>query len=245
MSSKAWKGARGPGVAAAVALVALVAGTGVAQATVPVIDLPHTVKTALGWVAQYQQMLEQYKQQLEQTTTLNQQLEQMYVKGEAYDGQPGHRQQFSPRGLDVGVAERCGTEPRKHPRGAEQFEYCVAIVRTENHRFNAVVTMLEDVERRDQELQAAYAERSAIRQEEQGKLESNTNRILAIQSQLQNDVQNSATLMDAYAAAIAKLEQDQDRVARQALGGSGGIGGDLAQGVALRLALQAARTRER
>lgn len=215
-----------------------------ASAQWAVVDIPHTVKTALGWVAQYQQMIEDYQRQVEQLRTLDRQYEQALVTGQAYEGASGHRENFQPVAEDAGVAERCGTPSERTPRGAELHAYCVSIVRTENRRFNALVAMLDDVNARDGELREAYAERGGIRPEEEGKLASNTNRILSIQGQLQNDVQSGERLMSAYDTALRALRDNHVRVANDALG-SGSAGGAVAQGLMLKLALRAARERDR
>lgn len=216
---------------------------GPAAAQWAVVDVPHTVKTALGWVAQYQQMIESYQRQVEQLQTLNKQYEQALVTGTAYSGAAGHRESFEKRDADSGLRERCGAAPARHAKGEEQFTYCISIVRTENRRFNAIVDMLEVVNERDGELREAYAEREAIGKEEEGKLASNTNRILSIQGQLQNDVQSGERLMAAYDTALRALRENHVRLANEALQGEPGAA--LVQGVALKLALRAARERDR
>lgn len=242
-------GRRGDGAAvrpvrwAAGLLMAGVLAAGPANAQVAVFDVPHTIKTILGWIAQYQQMWQDYQSQIDQLSTLDKQYQQALVAGAAYDGNPGHREQFAQRGLDDGLADRCGTEPRNNPSGVEQHMYCSAIVSTENRRFNAMVAMLEDVEARDAELRATYAERAGIGADEQGKLASNTNRILAIQGQLQNDVQNAETLLGAYDATLRTLQADQVRAANKSFRNPGTD--QLIQGAALKVALRAARLRER
>ena len=208
-----------------------------------VVDVPHTVKTALGWVAQYQQMIETYQRQVEQLQTLDKQYKQALVTGEAYSGNAGYREHFEERDQDADLEKRCGASPAKHPMGAEQHAYCTAMVRIENRRFNAVVAMLKDVSERDEELRAAYAERAGIGEAEEGKLASNTNRILSIQGQLQNDVQNSEQLLAAYDTTLRTLRENHVRVANEALKGS--AGGAVVQGLALKLALRAARERDR
>lgn len=230
---------------AAAALLAACCGFFAAPASAQwaVVDLPHTVKTAIGWMAQYQQMIEDYQRQVEQLQTLDRQYEQALVTGEAYTGSRGHRERFQPRGDDDGLAERCGTKPARHARGEEQRSYCISIVRTENRRFNAVVAMLADVDERDAELQAAYAERASIGREEEGKLASNSNRILSIQSQLQNDVESGERLLAAYDTALRALRENHVRVANEVLQGRPGEA--VVQGAALKLALRAARERDR
>ena len=209
-----------------------------------VVDVPHTVKTALGWVAQYQQMIETYQRQVEQLQTLDRQFEQALVTGEGYSGTSGHRESFQKVADDAGLAERCGQPSARRPKGAELHAYCTSIVRTENRRFNALVAMLDDVNARDDELRAAYAERAGIRAEEEGKLASNTNRILSIQGQLQNDVQSGERLMTAYDTALRALRENHVRVANDALGGTS-VGNSVIQGAMLKLALRAARERDR
>lgn len=215
-----------------------------ASAQWAVVDLPHTVKTALGWVAQYQQMIEDYKQQGEQLRSLDKQFEQSLVTGQGYDGEKGHRENFTELAADEGVAERCGTTAPKTPKGTELHAYCVSIVRTENRRFNALVAMLDDVNARDRELRAAYEERNGIREEEEGKLASNTNRILSIQGQLQNDVQSGERLTSAYDSALRGLRDNHVRLANEALG-SASATDPMVQGALLKLALRGARERDR
>lgn len=208
-----------------------------------VVDVPHTIKTAMGWVAQYQQMIETYQRQVEQLQTLDKQYEQALVTGEAYSGNAGYREHFQERGQDDDLVQRCGAVPARHPTGAEQHAYCTAMVRIENRRFNAVVAMLKDVSDRDGELREAYAERSGIGEAEEGKLASNSNRILSIQGQLQNDVQNSEQLLAAYDTTLRTLRENHIRVANEALKGSAGT--TVVQGLALKIALHAARERDR
>ncbi|MEN1941066.1 hypothetical protein WCE41_08100 [Luteimonas sp. MJ246] len=216
---------------------------GPAAAQWAVVDVPHTVKTALGWVAQYQQTVDDLQKQAEQLRTLDKQYEQALVTGNAYSGTSGHRENFQARDDDAGLAERCGSRPAGHRKGTEQYAYCRSIVRTENRRFNALVAMLEDVGERDDELRAAYAEREGIRPEEEGKLASNTNRILSIQGQLQNDVQSGERLMSAYDTALRVLRENHVRVANEALSETGP--GAVVAGLALKVALQGARARDR
>lgn len=218
--------------------------TGPVSAQWAVVDLPHTIKTALGWVAQYQQMIEDYKQQVEQLQSLERQYEQGLVTGDAYAGDSGYRENFVPLDIDTGVDRRCGAASGRQPKGAELHAHCVSIVRTENRRFNALVAMLDDVDKRDEELRAAYAERGAIRPEEEGRLASNTNRILSIQGQLQNDVQSGERLMSAYDSALQTLRDSHVRLAKEALQ-EAPAGGELVQGAMLKVALRAARERER
>ena len=62
---------------------------------------------------------------------------------------------------------------------------------------------------------------------------------------MQNDVQNAKTLMETYDTLLSGLREDQIRSANAALGRKAGLFDQAAQGVALRVALRAARRTER
>ncbi len=224
---------------------AVVSISGQAFAQAAVVDIPHTVKTTFGWIAQYEQMISDYEQQLNQYKTLVKQYEQAQVNGISYKGKPGYRETFKERDINEGVDKRCAQAHADKSAAPEQYNNCVAIVQMENGRYNAMVKTLEGVKDRDKELKEAMAERDSIGQDEQGKLESNSNRILALQSQLQNDMQNSQTLLTAYDASIENLKDKQVLAANRALNGESSLLGDATQGVALKLALKAARMRDR
>lgn len=226
------------------------AGNACAQAVVT--DPAHTQLTMTGWIKelvaqgkQYSQQIQQYQKQVQQYQQQIKQYEQQYVKGGAFKGKPGYREKFNERDINAGVIDRCRDAPRKNPVGLEQYNLCRAIVQTQNRRFNAMVKVLEDVERRDEELQEAYKERADIDQTDAGQLQSNSNRILAIQGQMQNDVQNAKTIMETYDTLLVSLKDDQVRAANSALKNKSSLFGTAVQGVALRTALRAARSRER
>lgn len=230
---------------------ALMSGNASAQVSI-VTDPGHTMETIIGWSGQYTQKEQEYArqgqqlaQQVQQYETQVKQFEQMYVKGGVFQGKPGYREKLEVRPINQGVSERCGDAPASNPVGTEQLHKCIAIVQTENRRYNATVKMLEDVEKRDEELKAALAEREDIKQDEKGKLESNTNRILAMQTQQQNDVQNASNLLSAYDATLRSLREDQIQTANLALKGNDSLLGGAIQGAALHAALEAARQRDR
>ena len=222
-----------------------------AQAVVT--DPVHTQLTLTGWIKelvaqgqQYSQQVKQYQKQIQQYQQQIKQYEQQYVKGEAFQGKPGYREKFVEREINAGVVDRCGLGPAKNPVGPEQYKYCVNIVQTENRRFNAMVKVLQEVEKTDDELAAAYKERAdSISQTDAGALQSNTNRILSIQSKMQNDVQSAKTVLETYDTLLRGLKEDQVRTANSALNKKNTLLDTTVQGAALRLALRAARSRER
>lgn len=223
----------------------------------PVIDGIHSGMTMQGWMAQYGQMyaeygkqLEQYARQVEQLQTQVAQYQQMYVKGTTYKPAPSYREnieeRFPARALGDGVAESCGSSPKNNPVGQQQYNYCVAIIQTQNRRYNAMRQLLQDVAENDQALEEARSEREhGIDPKDQGALQANTNKIMSIQSKMQNDIQNAKYMMDAYDAALATLNTDMVRAANTALKNQNNLLGPAVQGAALKLALQAARQRDR
>lgn len=225
---------------------------GAANAQAVVTDPVHTQLTLTGWIKeliaqgqQYGKQIQQYQKQVQQYEQQIKQYEQQYVKGSAFQGKPGPRENFTERGLDDGIVERCGSQPAKNPVGSQQFDHCKQIVRTENRRFNAMVLVLREVIKTDNALEETYKERADIKETDQGALQANSNRILAIQTKLQNDVQSAKTVMETYDALLRGLKEDQVRMANSALKKKGGLIDAAVQGAALRLALRAARSRER
>lgn len=200
-------------------------------------------------VTQYAKQVEQYKQQIQQYQTQLKQYQQMYVKGTAYKATPGFREdvesQFPQRDINQSVDESCGKAAKENPVGATQRAYCVAIIQTQNRRYNAMRALLKDVAKNDADLAAASTERESIQPEDQGALQANTNKIASINSKMQNDVQNAKYTMDAYNAALATLNDDMVRSAKAALKNENGLLGAAVQGLVLKGALRAARLRDR
>ena len=244
-------------VAIASLAVASVLGANGASATgIPVVDGVHLGLTGQGWIAQYGQMYAEYTKQLEQLTTqINQlqtqvkQYQQMYVKGVAYKPALAYREnieeRFPARAINEGVSEGCGSKPKNNPVGPQQYDYCVAIVQTQNRRYNAMRQLLKDVGENDKQLEAARSERENIGETDQGALQANTNKVASIESKMQNDIQNAKYTMDAYDAVLATLQTDMVRSAQAALNNRNQLLGTAVQGAALKLALRAARSRDR
>lgn len=221
----------------------LLSGNASAQAVVT--DPGHTIESIIGWGTQaWQKGQEYYRQGLQYEQQIKQ-FEQMNVKGEVVKAEPGYRETIQERSINEGVKKRCGDSPANNPVGPEQYQYCVAIVQTENLRFNVITKFIEGVRMRDEQMKAANKERDDTNQDENGKLISNSNRILSIQTQQQNDVQNAVNLLSAYDASLESLRKSQVQAANNALKGKSSLIDDAVQGAALHLALKAARHRDR
>ena len=197
---------------------------------------------------QYRQQLEQYKKQIEQYRVQLSQYQQMFIKGTAYKPSPSYREnidlRFPERAINEGVADACGTGPKNNPVGPEQYANCVAKVQTQNRRYNAMRELLKDVADNDKALETARSERAALGSEDQGALQANSNKMMSIQSKMENDVQNGKYVIDAYNAMLVSLNEETARLARKALGQEA-LATTVVQGAALKLALKAARERDR
>lgn len=201
---------------------------------------------------QYAKQLDQLRQQVQQYEQQVRQYQQMSLGDLKFQGNKGYRvniaAEFPERGIDEGKVESCGTKAKNNPVGQQQYGYCVAIVQTQNRRYNAMVKMLKDVEMRDQQLEKAYANRGNLSSDtDQGKLQVNTNYIEQIQAQMANDLQNGQYTIDAYTALLTSLNENMVRSANTALKNknSPSIIDTAIQGAALKIALQGARIRER
>lgn len=197
---------------------------------------------------QYRQQIQQYQQQIEQYRTQLEQYKQMFIQGTAYKPDPSYREdldaRFPARGVNEGVTEICGSAPKNNPVGPQQFSNCIAKVQTQNRRYNAMRELLKDVAANDKALEEARVERSKIDPQAQGALQANSNKMMSIQSKMQNDVQNGKYTIDAYNQMLEAMNDETARLARQALDREN-LGRTIVQGAALKLALRAARSRDR
>lgn len=238
----------------------LVGAVGTTQAAgISVVDIPHTITNKLAWIMQYQQKYEELKRQIQQYETQIRELEQKYVKGDAYKGSAGYRETLSERGLNDSVVERCGNGtglPAAPKRIAEiskrQYHNCVAIVQTENTRYNITVRILNSLAKRDAEMDQIREDAKNVKADEPGALQRVDNNIAQFEARLAADIQNAKTLLDAYDASLQALHSEQVWLGQAAFsnqaGGKGGIGGLLDTAVqygTLKTALEIARNRDR
>ncbi len=157
---------------------------------------------------------------------------------------------FKERDINEGVQETC--QKGKSSVAEEQHKVCIKHVQVSNMRFNAMVKILNDVKKRDEQIQELQKARKGLTgPEHKGELDANTNAIAALQSQMENDIQNAKYTLDAYATMLDALSDDMVALANRALtnkpggkGWLGNVGGQVVQGVALKAGLAAASRRE-
>lgn len=224
-----------------------------------VADPAHTITNKFAWIAQYQQKYDQLRRQIQQYEAQIRDLEQKYVRGQAFKGGAGHRETLAARGLNDFVVERCGNAsdlPKAPKRIAEisqrQHHNCIAIVQTENTRYNVMVKVLARLADRDREMDEIRRQAEEVPEDQPGALDRVDNNIAQFEARLASDVQNAGTLLGAYDAALQALHTEQvwlgqaafsDDAARK--GGISGLLDTAVQTGVLKAALGAARSRNR
>ena len=221
----------------------------------PVIDIPHTFLTQFGWLSDYGEQVdqlaklkEQYAKLQEQYQAQLEQMKQLQIGDTGgYNGKPGKKSELPAR-RDRHLNEEAACPQVEKAPVPGQRTICKSIVRYQNDQYNQLIDVLELEEKRTQELEAIYAERSGIRKDEPGRLQDNTNKLNALQARTQLDIQNAKTTLDAYQSVVVSLQQEQARSTDEALAGrknNGNLVASLVRGASLGLALEGARSRDR
>lgn len=145
---------------------------------------------------------------------------------------------------DIGVDQRC---PPTDAQGVaqQQWQLCQLIVQTELAQYKYSLKMYETAKQRYERLKAIQDERSNIGADEQGKLQDNSNKLLALLSLLEIDRQQQRSYMDAYAARLNYLKAARDTLTKQALSGNPNAATSIIGGEILAGALALARTGRR
>lgn len=132
--------------------------------------------------------------------------------------------------LDQDIAQ-CQSRPQS------QQSLCQEIIRTQNAQMAYMYTMFDYAKKRDQQLREIETERQGIADTDVGKLEDNTNKLLALNTQLAIDQQQLQSVMYAYETRLKYLREQQTRMAQAAQSGNppdktGGLFGGLDPNVA-------------
>lgn len=130
------------------------------------------------------------------------------------------------------IDERCPNPGAAAGAAQQQWQLCQEIVKTELAQYTYSMTMYELSRKRQERLQEIEQERSNLGVGEQGKLQDNSNKLLALLSRMEVDRQQSRAYMDAYSARLTYLRAVRDMLSNEILsgkdsGGAGGGGGNL------------------
>jgi hypothetical protein len=155
--------------------------------------------------------------------------------------------------VNLSISERCPTPSAVAGAVLKQHQLCQEIVKTQMAKYKYALKMYELTNERYKRLEDIQKQRGQIKDTEQGKLQDNNNKLLALISLMEIDRQQQKTYMDAYDARLTYLVAARDLLTQKALGGSKGddglgIGGPISGiigGGALKLALEAVKTRRR
>lgn len=240
-------------LASVMALILLVPWGATQASGLPVVDGVHIGINKFAWIEQYRQMYQELQRQMDQYRTQIRELEQKYVNGPSFNGGLGYRETLSERGLNDYVAERCGTGSGLRTGPAQlksiadrQFKNCVAIIQTENTRYNVMVRVLKNLDVRDRQMEELKKQAAAVPADQPGALERVKANIAQLEAYVALDIQNANTLLDAYDASLKALNTEQVWLGQAAFNGKGrGLLGDVVQYGALKGALQVARSRDR
>lgn len=147
-----------------------------------------------------------------------------------------------PSEIIVGVDQRC-PDAAAGAIAVQQRMLCEQIVEAERAKYMYSLRMYKLTETRWSRLKEIEDERKKLKAEEQGKLQDNSNKLLALISLMQIDQQQHKTYMDAYDARLSYLFSARDALTREALAGSGsGLVGGIAGAGTLAAALELVKT---
>ena len=148
----------------------------------------------------------------------------------------------NPSAINISIDDRCpDTQAQGVPQ--QQHQICQEMVKTELAQYKYSLQMYQQAINRHVRLQQIEDERSHLDPEDQGKLQDNSNKLLALISLMEIDRQQHKTYMDAYEARLHYLHAARDLLTRKVMDGNGSVWSGVVGGVALKTALDAVKTR--
>lgn len=138
------------------------------------------------------------------------------------------------------VEDRCPNPGATSGAAQQQWQLCQDIAKTELAQYKYSMAMYKLALERQKRLKEIENERSNLGGEDQGKLQDNTNKLLALLSRMEVDRQQRSAYMDAYSARLTYLRSVRDMLSNEVLrgkdgggaGGGGSGGGKAAAGLA-------------
>lgn len=101
-----------------------------------------------------------------------------------------------------------------------QMANCVEILKTQNSQYQYMKAMYDNTFSREKDLKSLIAERQALRSEDYGKVEDNTNKMIALRAQMDIDRQQMESVNSVYSLRLNYLQAQQTRLAQAASSGS-------------------------
>lgn len=170
------------------------------------------------------------------------------ASGEAAEGPAEKLEKDKPSQIAKSVEERCPEAENK--AGKQLWQLCEEIVKTQMAKYNYSLSLYETFNKRRQRLEEIERERSRLSPEDQGKLQDNTNKLLALIARMDIDIRQHRLYMDAYAARLEYLTAIRDQIGNEVMRGKkGSFAGNLIKGAAgfgmMKVALSAAKSPRR
>jgi hypothetical protein len=148
--------------------------------------------------------------------------------------------------VDIGIEERCPSpSPKNGVIGLQQHLLCQELVKTELAKYKYSLKMYEITKKRNSRLEEIEQERQGIMESQLGRLQDNSNKLLALLSRMEIDRQQQKTYMDAYEARLRYLTAARDTLTQQTMEGDRSVTSaviSLAAGAAMAAALNGLET---
>ena len=122
--------------------------------------------------------------------------------------------------IDTLVAARC-PDDNNNPSNAKQQPICVDILKHEGKLFSYLLDMLELNKQRQEQLKAIIDDRKNLQETDYGKIQSNTNRLLAFQAQQQIDAANLSLTIGSYDRYLSNRRAELADITRNMQRGTG------------------------
>jgi hypothetical protein len=229
---------------------------GSAQAVLPVIDPGHISTTYTSWLGQWSKEAAQWAKEGQRWMQQYQHMQQQLIQLQGFmSTSMPMTGDFKERDEIYGM-EQCGGDGSTIDWSEviapdmngditdQQLKICQKTVLAKNKQYNETVRMLKKLRERGAEFKQIETRRGAVGSN-QGKLEANDNDVSRFNTRMQMDLDYWQATMKAYDSYIVSMNQDQERLANQALKGPSRVFGTVMQGVALKAALKGARSRDR
>ncbi|QWF15276.1 hypothetical protein [Lysobacter capsici] len=120
------------------------------------------------------------------------------------------------------VADRCPASSTTSDKSLQDLHtICEELVKTETAQYNYSLAMYEIFKKRKERLDEIESNRGNLSASDQGKLQDNTNALLALMARMELDMNQYRFYMEAYAARTTYLKTVRDFVSNQVVNGKG------------------------
>ncbi|MGO4262290.1 hypothetical protein [Lysobacter sp. TAB13] len=153
------------------------------------------------------------------------------TSGEAAEAPTEKLEKDKPSQVEKTVADRCPKGDKK--AGEQLWQLCEETVKTQMAKYNYSLAIYEVFNKRKQRLEEIERERANLGSEDQGKLQDNTNKLLALIARMDLDIRQHRLYMDAYDARLQYLTAARDQIGNEVMRGKkGSVLGDTVSNLA-------------